>query len=193
MPYVFLFSVANFVARLQNVVGVVWQGFKLCKHNIDCDSCSEGDHHQARGHQARDGDVRGPRELHEDEHIPWELRPLVLAKAQVCEFEMINVFQKKKKSILCVCSILFDLCPPFPCPAFPEFKILPEIFTEYLSIHYPFLQSIFFFGMIIMMTSGTRCPTDGRWRGRRTTCSGARENTRWGLVINKPLQGKALF
>ena len=58
------------------------QIWKVRKHNID-DSCSEGDNYQARGHQSRDGDVRGPRELHEDEHLPRELGPLVLAKTQV--------------------------------------------------------------------------------------------------------------
>ena len=43
----------------------------------------ESDHHKTRGHQTRVRDVRGSPELHEDEHLPGELWPLVLAKIKV--------------------------------------------------------------------------------------------------------------
>ena len=43
----------------------------------------ESDHHKTRGHQTRVRDVRGSPELHEDEHLPGELWPLVLAQIKV--------------------------------------------------------------------------------------------------------------
>ena len=56
---------------------------------------SEGDNHQARPHHGGERDVRGPAELHENEHLPGQHRSLVLAKAQVKIKYLQNFFYRK--------------------------------------------------------------------------------------------------
>ena len=96
------------------------------------------------------------------------------------------------KHILCVCSTLFDLCPVHLSShvQLVQASLNLKFYSESsLNLRYhPFLQSILRYSLVrmilkndgwLIMTSGTHCHTDGRWLGRRKTCSGARESTRW--------------
>ena len=82
--------------------------------SLPSDLSLESYHHQARWAQPRHRDVGGPQELHEDEHLPGQPGPLVLAKAQVfgvisVDWPITSVIQihaaTPKESVRCVLEV----------------------------------------------------------------------------------------
>ena len=173
MPYVFLFSVANFVARLQNYV-------KLDKSSISLQT-QYWLWFMFRGWSLSSMGTSGSRRrCSRTSRTTWRWTPTSRARIPGSGLNSGLWQNNNGKHILCVCSNLFDLCPTLYIQlamSYMNWKfwwtfIFPEFKTSLFCNRYSLDEDW------IIILSGTRCPTDGRWRGRRTTSSGARESTR---------------
>ena len=107
MPYVFLFSVANFVARLQNYA-------KLDKSSKFANTILTVIHVQ-RVIIVKHGDIRLETEMFEDLENYMKMNTYLESSDPWFWPKLRCVTRQNKnrgKHILCVCSNLFDLCPP---------------------------------------------------------------------------------